>query len=411
MKHPLSLPLFCVASLALLVGSCARPNMLFAPVSPQPSSQAPLTVESPATAPKGMIPSDTPTVKVALLLPLSGDSIAVGNSMMDAATMAVSDTYLTAPSESIHARIILIPKDTGQTAADTKVSVKQAIEQGATFIIGPLFGQSVTAVTPIVKERNIQMLSFSNTSAVAQDGIYTFGFLPEQQVARISEYAYLHNLQRIALLAPNDPYGEKIKAKLTESYSQKGGTISPAELYAPSATNIDAAVSRLSQAYNNMGDDRRFQAIFIAEGGVQLKNIINSLKKSKIDLTKVKLLGTGQWDNPEVAAIPEMQGAWFPAAPPGPSQIFEKRFVSAYGYKPVRLASLAYDAVTLVASLTMASPGTGITKEALTNPAGFVGPANSLYRLNADGTSQRQLGIMEVTNGGFKVIDPALKHF
>ena len=128
-------------------------------------------------------------------------------------------------------------------------------------------------------------------------------------------------------------------------------------------------------------------------------------------MKKVKLIGTGQWDDPEVLNIPEMQGAWFPAAPQDAHQIFEKRFFAAYGYKPVRLASLAYDAVALVSQLTMATPGTGITTEAITNPAGFIGPANSLFRLNVNGTSQRQLGIMEVESDGFKVIDPALKHF
>jgi len=403
--------LLLMLTATLWLTSCGFLDKSAVPVAQKPITPPPIVVETPVVPAKGSIAEDVPTVKVAILLPLSGDSIVVGNAMLDAATMAVSDSYLTVPGDQIHSRVILIPKDTGQTAVDSKVGAQQAIDQGASFIIGPLFSQSVSAVAPVAKEHHIKMLTFSNNSAVAEDGVYTFGFLPEQQIDRISEYAYLHNLQHVALLAPNDAYGEKVKERLTESYGHKGGTIWPAELYAPSAINIDAAVSRLSQAYATAGDDRRFQAIFIAEGGTQLKNIIASLKKSKIDLKKIKLLGTGQWDDAEVAAIPEMEGAWFPAAPPDAYEVFEKRFVATYGYKPIRLASLAYDAVALVSTLTMATPGTGITTEAITNPAGFVGPANSLYRLNSNGMSQRQLGIMEVTNGTFKVIDPALKHF
>jgi len=382
-----------------------------APVAQKAAQPSPIMVETPIVPSKGSISVDVPAVKVAILLPLSGESSAVGNAMLDAATMAVSDSYLTIASDQIHSRIILIPKDTGQTAADTKVSAQQAIDQGATFIIGPLFSQSVNAIAPIAKEKHIKLLTFSNNSAVAEEGVYVFGFLPEQQIDRMSEYAYLHNFQRIALLAPNDAYGEKVKTRLIDSYGHKGGTVAPVELYAPSPSNIDAAVTRLSQTYANLPEERRFQAIFIAEGGTQLKNIIAALKKSKIDLTKIKLIGTGQWDDPGIAKIPEMQGAWFPAAPPEAYDIFEKRFVATYNYQPIRLASLAYDAVTLVSTLTMATPGSGITTEALTDPAGFIGPANSLYRLNPDGTSQRQLGIMEVSGDGFKVIDPALKHF
>jgi hypothetical protein len=45
--------------------------------------------------------------------------------MLDAATMAISDSYLTVPSDQIHSQIILMPKDTGQTPADTKANAAQ----------------------------------------------------------------------------------------------------------------------------------------------------------------------------------------------------------------------------------------------------------------------------------------------
>ncbi len=350
-------------------------------------------------------------MKVALLVPLSGDSVAIGNAMLDAATMAVSDSYFTAPTNRIHSQIILLPKDTGNTPADAASAAQAVIDQGATFIIGPLFSQSVNVVAPMAREHNIGMLTFSNNKAVAGNGVFLFGFLPEQQVMRMAEYAYLHNFQRIAVLAPNDSYGQKVKQTLVDVYSQKGGTVAPVELYAPSPANIDAAVARMMAAYNNNTEDRRFQAIFIADGGNQLKNIIESLKKSHIDLNRIRLLGTGLWDDPEIARIPELQGAWFPSSPPEPYEIFEKRFVATYGYKPMRLASLAYDALTLVAHLEMPTAGTGLTNAALTDPAGFAGPANGLMRLMPDGTSERKLAIMEVTPDGFKVIDPALKNF
>lgn len=380
-----------------------------APQVPLPSQA--LVKEPEALPSKGLIPPTATPVKVALLLPLSGDSVAVGNAMLDAATMAISDSYLTVPSDQIHSQVVLIPKDTGNIPADSGIAVQQAIDQGATFVIGPLFSQSVNVAAPITRAHNITMLTFSNNRAVAGNGVYLFGFLPEEQVNRMAEYAYLHNYQRVALLAPNDSYGEKVKKTLVESYVLKGGVVMPAELYAPSPANIDAAVMRLAAAYNNLTEDRRFQAIFIADGGNQLKNIVTALKKSKIDLSKVKLLGTGLWDDPEIAEIPELEGAWFPSSSPEPYKIFERRFVSTYGYTPVRLASLAYDAVTLVATLTMNSPSATVVPEALTSPGGFISPANGLFRLNPDGTAERKLAIMEVSQGGFKVIDPALMNF
>jgi ABC-type branched-subunit amino acid transport system substrate-binding protein len=360
---------------------------------------------------RGAIPANTPSVKVALLLPLSGESSAVGNAMMDAALMALSDSYLTVPSSQIRAQVVLIPKDTGNSPAETEQAAKQAIEQGAQFIIGPLFSQSVPGVSNQAKARNISVLSFSNNKTVAAPNTYVFGFLPEQQIARVAEYAYMQGIPYIAVLAPNDAYGQKVRDLLSDNYSHKGGIVNPVELYASSPVNIDAAVARLVNTYNDTPPERRFKAIFIADGGQQMKYIMESFKRYNFDLRKVKLLGTGLWDDPEIAAIPEMAGAWFPSAPPAPYKKFETHFVSVYGYKPVRLASLAYDAVTMITNLTMYGTGEGVDVAGLVDPRGFNGPANGLYRMNMDGTSDRKLAILEVMPGSFRVVDPAKTDF
>lgn len=401
-----------LAAIGLLALPSCTPKPQGEPPKPAPMEKpAGLVSDQSVISSKGVIPPGTPMVKVALLLPFSGDSATIGSSMLDAATMALYDSYLAVPSDQIRAQVILLPKDSGNTPAEAARAAKQAIEQGATFIVGPLFSQSVSAVAMIAKDRNIPMLSFSNNTAVAENNIFTFGFLPEQQVARMADYAFLHNYQRVALLAPNDPYGQKIHESLTAVYLKKGGLVTPTELYAPSPTNIDAAASRMATTYNNTQEERRFQAIFIADGGNQLKNIISSLKKTNIDLKKVKLLGTGLWDDPSIAGIADLHGAWFSSSPPDVYQDFEKRFMSAYHYKPVRLASLAYDAITLLAKVTMSSSQPTVNTAALLDPRGFLSPANGLFRLRPDGTAERRLSVMEVTPSGFKVIDPAQKIF
>lgn len=403
--------LYVFAACLMLLGCSTLMNGKTAPKEPLSSGpQAPGMVGAPAAVEStGVIPPLTPQVKVALLVPLSGPSASIGNSMVDAATMALYDYYLTLPSENVRSQVILMPKDAGDTPAAAAAAAKQAIADGATFLVGPLFSQSVSAVAPIAAEKNISMLSFSNNRAVATHSVFTFGFLPEQQIIRMADYAFLHGYQRVAMLAPNDAYGEKIQETLVNAYLQKGGSVAPAELYAPSPANIDAAVGRLA-AYNNANQERRFQAIFVADGGTQLKNIISSLKKTNIDLKKIRLLGTGLWDDPAIAKIPEMNGAWFSSSPPEAYSRFEARFMNTYNYKPLRLASLSYDAVTIVAEAVTPSVG-GVNTATLTDPAGFNSPANGMVRLLADGTSDRKLSIMEITPLGFKTIDAAAINF
>jgi branched-chain amino acid transport system substrate-binding protein len=397
--------------LLLAIAACTPQSKSGTQVPVVQETAPPLVASQRDIVSKGAIAPGTPAVKVAMLLPLSGDSATVGNAMLDAASMALYDNYLAVPSDQIHSQVILLPKDSGTTPADAVKAAKQAIDQGATFIVGPLFAQSVSAIAPIAKERNIPVLSFSNNMSVASENVFTFGFLPEQQVKRVSDYAYLHNLQRVALMAPNDAYGQKIQTSLKDVYTKKGGVVSPTELYAPSPANIDAAASRLATTYNNSPEERRFQAIFIADGGNQLKNIVSSLKKTNIDLKKVKLLGTGLWDDPSIANIPELQGAWFSSSTPDNSREFERRFMAIYNYKPVRLASLAYDALTLLSTTTMSSSQTTVNTSALLDPKGYMSPANGLFRLRPDGTSERRLAIIEVSDNTFKVVDPARKIF
>lgn len=405
-----SFSILIAAGLLALTG-CVPPQKTQTTTMPHPRiSDAPLMAPEKPVPTRGVIPPGTPAVKVALLVPLSGDSLSVGTAMLDAANMALYDSYLTVPSHEIRSQIILLPKDTGNTAADAARVTRQAIEQGASFIIGPLFSQSVAYVQPIAAAAGVPMLTFSNTREVAKPGTFVFGFLPEQQVQRIADYAFLQNLRRVALLAPNDAYGQRIQENLTGVYAKKGGAVSPAELYAPSPANIDAAVARLA-SYNEANPDQPFQAIFIADSGHQLKNIIASLKKTNIDLNTIKLLGTGLWDDPSISKIPELSGAWFSSSNPAIAQSFEQRFQVLYGYKPIRLASLAYDAVSLITRISMHSPDTKINMVALTGMNGFASPANGLVRLHSNGLNERKLAILEVTPRGFRVIDQAAQSF
>lgn len=359
---------------------------------------------------RGVIKPGTTPVKVALLVPLSGEAAPVGKAMMDAANMALYDSYLSVPSDEIRSQVVLLPKDTGSTPASAARASQQAVDQGAKFIIGPLFSQSVARVRPIAASRGVNMLAFSNTREIAKPGTFIFGFLPEQQVQRIADYAFLKGYSRVALLAPNDAYGQRIQEVLLATYGRKGGLVKPVEQYAPSPTNIEAAVGRLA-AYNDSNKDQAFQAIFIADGGFQLRNIVSALKKTNIDLNTVKLIGTGLWDDKEITKIPEMRGAWFSSSPPHTARAFERRFNVLYGYRPVRLASLAYDAVNLTAQLTMHDPSGTLDVKRLTNPEGYHTPANGLVRIRPAGTNERKLAIMEVTPTGFRVIDRAPDSF
>ena len=76
----------------------------------------------------------------------------------------------------------------------------------------------------------------------------------------------------------------------------------------------------------------------------------------------------------------------------------------------MRTATLAYDAVALVAALVKTQGPQRFSEEVLTNASGFAG-IDGLFRFRPDGTNQRGLAVMRVTPTGGQVISPPPKAF
>ena len=74
------------------------------------------------------------------------------------------------------------------------------------------------------------------------------------------------------------------------------------------------------------------------------------------------------------------------------------------------LASLAYDGVAAVGALIASGNNEALTREALTQSAGFEG-VNGIFRFQQNGTNRRGLAIAQVVNKEVVIIDPAPKTF
>jgi branched-chain amino acid transport system substrate-binding protein len=151
-------------------------------------------------------------------------------------------------------------------------------------------------------------------------------------------------------------------------------------------------------------------AVMVAQGGGILRAIAPSLVFNGLDPAKVKLLGTGLWDDAGTAKELALDGGWFAAPEPNADNSFNDKYRAIYGAPPPPLASLAYDAVSLVALLSNGAPYHRFTNAALMDPNGFAG-VNGIFRFNADGTSERGLAVLEVQQDGFHVVSPAPSTF
>src|SRR3569833_3128493 len=78
--------------------------------------------------------------------------------------------------------------------------------------------------------------------------------------------------------------------------------------------------------------------------------------------------------------------------------------------RPARTATLAYDAVALVAALARTQGGHRFAPDVLTNASGFAG-IDGLFRFRPDGSNERGLAVMRIASGGGQAVAGSPKSF
>lgn len=439
------------AAAALLLGlaGCAGIGFGGEEAPPRPTVQAPPVVTPPkaaTTAPANPITHDsanffTPRqmearrdglIRVALLLPFNSQSAGVrsiSTSLYNAAQLALF--------EFDNQNILLMPRATGGSAAGAQAAAEKAVHDGANLIIGPLFAEEVSAVTPVAQAAGVPVVAFSTDERVAANGVYLLSFPPDEDVKRIVDYAVTHGLTNYAALFPQNDYGDRVRGVFEQTIAEHGSRIAAEASYPTSGSNMNDAVERIANYgarhgallakradLKKLGDaqglkalekrdtigDVSYQAVFLPEGGARLKALAPLLPYYDVDPRKVKFLGTGLWDDGSLAREPSLEGAWFPAPPPEAHAQFVTRYARIYGDTPPRIASLAYDAVSLAVALSARLEGQRFTTAALTAPDGFAG-VDGIFRFMPDGRTERGLAVMEMHSTGPIVIDPAPASF
>ena len=381
-----------LAVASVLLASCTNNSNYF--------SSLPSLSSAPGTAPAPEATLGTGQVKVAVILPLSaaGNAGLAGQAMRNAAEMAFAEF-------NANGNIQLLMKDDAGTPDGARAAAEQALNEGAEIIVGPLFAQSVTIVGQIARTRNIPVIAFSTDTNVATSGVYLLSFLPESDVQRIVQYATSVGKRSFAALIPDNPYGTVVEAAFKQDVTRRGAKIIALQRYTHDKTAMAAPVKTVAQAA------ARADALFIPDGGDAAPDVVQALAANNINTKKIQLLGSGLWeDDQRIYATAALHGAWYVAPDPTGYRNFAARYRARFKLEPQRTATLAYDAVALIAALVKTQGAQRFSPQVLTNPSGFSG-INGLFRFRANGTNERGLAVLRVTPSGGQIISPAPRSF
>jgi ABC-type branched-subunit amino acid transport system substrate-binding protein len=340
----------------------------------------------------------TGSVKVGLILPLSasGNAAVAAQSMRNASEMALA--------EFNNPDIQLLLKDDGGSAPGAQTAAQQALEEGAEIILGPLFALTVGPVGQVARARNIPVIAFSTDSNVASRGVYLLSFLPESDVERIINYAAAHGKRSYAALIPDNAYGTVAEAAFKQTVARRGGRVVALERYPLDRNALQGPVRNVA------AQAARADAIFIPDGADGVPAVVQALIQAGVNTKRVQLMGTGLWEDAQIFSNPQLEGSWYAGPDSSGFRAFSTRYRTRYGSEPVRTASLAYDAVALIAALTKTQGNRRFAEDILTNSSGFTG-IDGLFRFRPDGTNQRGLAVMRITSTGGQIISPPPKAF
>lgn len=388
--RPQGTSLFRWLSLALLAtviaGCVPHPR-----TTPQLPTEPVLRPEEPRVNPR--LPADETRNRVAVLVPLTGRDAALGQSILNAANLALLD--------SGGDRIRITAYDTA-AAGGAVNAANQAISEGNGLILGPLLADDVRAVAPIARENAVPVIAFSNDTSVAGNGVFLMGFTPGQSIARVVNFAHERGAQSFGALVPANVYGERASQAMTRAVEGARGRLIGIQTFDPSATGVRGASTRLLAQGTP-------DAVLLADVP---RAILAGVPVVRAASPAPRLLATERWASEgNIGANVALRGAWFAAPSDAVYTQFRTRYRARYNAQPFRLASMGYDAVLLTVRVAANWPvRRTFPIRDLRDPQGFSG-VDGAFRFGRDGVADRALEVREVTAAGTNVVSPAPRGF
>ncbi|WP_096872208.1 penicillin-binding protein activator [Phaeobacter piscinae] len=357
------------------------------------------------TLPTGGGPSinTTKPVPVALLVPRGsaqpGDAL-LAKSLENAARMAIADLN--------GAQIDLRIYDTAGAPQQAATAATTAINDGARIILGPVYAEAANAAGLVAAQRNVNVLAFSNNSAIAGGNVFILGPTFDNTARRLTSYAARQGKGNMVVVSGSDPAGQAGRVAIERAAAGNGASISGAVSYELSQQGVINAIPTIRSTVASSGA----QSVFLtANTAGALPLLTQLMPEAGVDPVATQYIGLTRWDIPaQTLALPGVQRGWFAMPDTNRSQQFRSRYQASYGAAPHPIGGLAYDGIAAIGALVSAGKSDALTGAALTRGNGFQG-TGGIFRLRPDGTNERGLAVATIQEQKVVVIDPAPSSF
>jgi hypothetical protein len=127
-----------------------------------------------------------------------------------------------------------------------------------------------------------------------------------------------------------------------------------------------------------------------------------------VDPKEVLYIGNSLWSHNIALKEPALEKGIFPDFSRINYTQYEYEYVEAFGQKPHKISSIAYDLIGLLSSLQINNQNINVGN--ITNNNGFIG-TNGLFRFKKNGDIERSLSIFQIKNQKLKEIKKSNLNF
>lgn len=200
-----------------------------------------------------------PPVKLAVLLPLSGD--------LATAAAPVRDGLMTGYYGESRRRPDVEFFDTAGTAGGAIGAYQRAVAAGADFVVGPLGRDEVSAL--FQSQLTVPVLVLNRGNVAPPAGNAGFSLAPEDDGLIAAEYLLERERRTVLVIAGNDDNGRRAAQAFGDRFRERGGTVVQILSVADAPGDLSAALTAAAQ--------RGTDSVFLALKGAPARAIMPQL--------------------------------------------------------------------------------------------------------------------------------------
>ena len=307
--------------------------------------------------------SSEEVVKIGLLVPLSGESSYIGQSIIQSVRLGINKIN--------NDRLLVVPRDTKSDQSTTLKVVDELYSEGTKIFIGPVFNKNLKELD---KFQDAIFLSLTNKVLGNPNNVISSGINAKSQFDAIKKYLEMNDLDGTLVLIPKKSFKEEVEEAIIKSklktkkifYYDAEPTkltkqIEKVTRYKIRKRNLEDEIKRVENSDEDNKERKLevlnkkdtlgrigYDSIIIADFNESLKSVTTSLLYTDVSPKKVAFISLNQWFDETLFREKTSQPIAFPSIDRENYFSFRDDYKKIYNESPSQIGILGYDLIGLI---------------------------------------------------------------